>query len=500
MCLKFGHVEVAIDDDAHQQRALRLDRLGERARVDGFASVDVMDVPPGLEHGERLRIRRRRYAWWRRPRAPEIRMAVDAPALTADQLREQTLAWLRENLPAGWIEAVDAGGHERVAVLRRELDYAEWCVRFGESGYATPTWPKEYGAGLSLNPGQAKTVNDVLNRYRVPRPFNIIGLGMGGPTVLAWGSEEQKHRLLRPLATNEEIWCQLFSEPGAGSDVAGLSTRAVRDGDEWVVNGQKVWTTLAHLAKWGMLLARTDPDLPKHTGLTYFVVDMKAPGVIVRPLVQITGDAEFNEVFFDDVRIPDSMRLGPEGEGWRVAITTLMNERVSLSGAGSVGGEAVGGSPVQQLLGRHRGIRDPLARQRLAQAYIESRLIRLNNQRAAGKRKSGAEAGPEGSITKLQQAEFNQRLQKLAIDLEGVHGAAWEGAPLQRGDGQLGWVASDRDDHASIARGFLRAQANTIEGGTSDIMRNILGERVLGLPKEPDVSRDVPWKDVLRSG
>jgi alkylation response protein AidB-like acyl-CoA dehydrogenase len=421
--------------------------------------------------------------------------------LTGEQLREQTLDWLSDNLPAGWIEAVDDGDEERAASLRKQLDYSEWCVRLGEAGYATPTWPAEYGAGLSLAPAQAKAVNDVLNRYRAPRPFNIIGLGMGGPTVLAWGSEEQKQRLLRPLATNEEIWCQLFSEPGAGSDVAGLSTRAVRDGDEWVVTGQKVWTTLAHLAKWGMLLARTDPDVPKHRGLTYFVVDMQAPGVTVRPLVQITGDAEFNEVFFDEARIPDAMRLGPEGDGWRVGITTLMNERVSLSGAGSVGGEAVGGSPLTQLLDRHRGTTDSLARQRLAQAYIENRLIRLNNQRAADKRKSGAEAGPEGSITKLMQAEFNQRLQKLAVDLQGSWAGAWEGEALagHRARDRLGWVGNEGDDHVAIARGFLRAQANTIEGGTSDIMRNILGERVLGLPKEPDVSRDVPWKDVARS-
>ena len=422
--------------------------------------------------------------------------------LTTEQLRDQTVGWLHDNLPSGWIEAVDTGDDERFAMLRKQVDYSEWCVRLGEAGYATPTWPAEYGAGLSLTPGQAKAVNDVLNHYRVPRPFNIIGIGMGGPTVMAWGSEDQKERLLRPLATNEEIWCQLFSEPGAGSDVASLSTRAVRDGDEWVVTGQKVWTTLAHLAKWGMLLARTDPDVPKHRGLTYFVVDMQAPGVTVRPLVQITGDAEFNEVFFDEVRIPDSMRLGPEGDGWRVGITTLMNERVSLSGAGSVGGEAVGGSPVTQLLDRHRGTTDPLARQRLAQAYIESRLIRLNNQRAGDKRKSGAEAGPEGSITKLMQAEFNQRVQKLAVDLQGVWAGAWEGEGLtgRRSGDRLGWVGSDGDDHAAVARGFLRSQANTIEGGTSDIMRNILGERVLGLPKEPDVSRDVPWKDVARSG
>src|SRR5262249_44942662 len=252
------------------------------------------------------------------------------------------------NLPRGWMDAVDAGDEEKVAALRRDLNYAEWCVRLGEAGYGRPTWPKEYGAGLSLAPGQAKVVNEVLGQYRVPRPFNIIGIGMGGPTLIACGSDEQKQRLLRPLATNQEIWCQLFSEPGAGSDVAGLSTRAVRDGDEWVVNGQKVWTSLAHLAKWGMLLARTTAGVPRHRGLSSLVGGLQAPGVEVRPLVQITGDAEFNEVFFDNVRIPDSMRVGQEGDGWRVAITTLMNERVSLSGAGSVSRDPVGGSPVSR--------------------------------------------------------------------------------------------------------------------------------------------------------
>jgi alkylation response protein AidB-like acyl-CoA dehydrogenase len=427
-------------------------------------------------------------------------MAVDAPEITAEQLREQTLGWLRENLPDGWMEAIDRGDRDAWSALRADLDYAEWCKRFGEAGYATPTWPQEYGAGLSLTPGQAKHVNEVLSRYKVARPFNIIGIGMGGPTVIAWGTEEQKHRLLRPLATNEEIWCQLFSEPGAGSDVAGLSTRAVRDGDEWVVSGQKVWTTVAHLARWGMLLARSNPDVPKHKGLTYFVLDMQAPGVDVRPLVQITGDAEFNEVFFDGVRVPDSMRLGPEGEGWRVAVTTLMNERVALSGAGSLSGDAVGGSAVDRLIERSRPLGDPRLRQRLVQLYIEGRLIRLNNQRAADKRKTGAEAGPEGSITKLMQAEYNQRLQKLAIDLEGAAGLAWEGRDLAPSDERrLAWEGSDSDAARDIARGFLRAQANTIEGGTSNVMRNILGERVLGLPKEPDSSRELPWKDVPRS-
>jgi alkylation response protein AidB-like acyl-CoA dehydrogenase len=427
-------------------------------------------------------------------------MAVEAPERTAEELRAQTTAWLRENLPAGWMEAIDADDRDEWTKLRADLDYAKWCTKFGESGYATPTWPQEYGAGLSLAPAQAKHVNDVLNHYKVPRPFNIIGIGMGGPTLITWGSEEQKSQLLRGLATNEEIWCQLFSEPSAGSDVAGLSTRAERDGDEWVVNGQKVWTTLAHMSRWGMLLARTNPDVPKHKGLTYFVLDMQAPGVEVRPLVQITGDAEFNEVFMQDVRIPDSMRVGPEGEGWRVAVTTLMNERIALSGAGSLSGDAVGGSAIERLLARHAGVTDVRMRQRLAQLYIEGRLIRWNNQRAADRRKRGAEAGPEGSITKLMQAEYNQRLQKLAVDLEGASCMAWDGKPLTpHGRGDLGWMGPESDDARDIVRGFMRAQANTIEGGTSNVMRNILGERVLGLPKDPDVSRELPWRDVPRS-
>ncbi len=425
-------------------------------------------------------------------------MAIALEDRTAAGLAEFTRTWLAEQLPAGWMEAVDRGDHDAVAARRAGLDYDDWCVRLGEAGLATPTWPAEYGAGLSLTPGEAKHVNDVLGHYQVARPYNIIGIGMGGPTILAWGTEEMKHRLLRPLACNQEIWCQLFSEPGAGSDVAGLATRAVRDGDEWVVNGQKVWTTLAHVARWGMLLCRTDPDVPKHGGLSYFVVDMHQPGVEVRPLVQITGDAEFNEVFFNDATVRDDWMLGREGDGWKVAITTLMNERVSLSGAGSIGGEAVGGSPVDRLLAQARGTTDPIVRQQLAQAYIESRLIRLNNERAAAKRKSGGEAGPEGSITKLMQAEFNQRLQNLAVGSAGSSAIAWEGTSLSKS--QRVGRGPQLDEGAVTAFGFLRAQANTIEGGTSDVMRNILGERVLGLPKEPDASRELPWSEVPRSG
>jgi alkylation response protein AidB-like acyl-CoA dehydrogenase len=412
-------------------------------------------------------------------------------------LRDFTHAWLAEHLPDGWMPAAERDDAETLAGLRASLDYDEWCIQLGEAGLATPTWPAEYGAGLSLTPGAAKHVNDVLGAYKIPRPFNIIGIGMGGPTLIAWGTEEMKHRLLKPLACNQEIWCQLFSEPGAGSDVAGLATRAVRDGDEWVVNGQKVWTTVAHVARWGMLLCRTNPDVPKHQGLSYFVIDMHQPGVDVRPLVQITGDAEFNEVFFSDARVRHDWMLGREGDGWKVAITTLMNERVSLSGAGSIGGDAVGGSPVGRLLEKAKGTTDPIRRQQLAQAYIESRLIRLNNERAAAKRKSGGEAGPEGSITKLMQAEFNQRLQNLAVELEGPTAIAWEGAALSKTQRVRRGVQVDAE--ATTAFGFLRAQANTIEGGTSDVMRNILGERVLGLPKEPDNSRELPWVEVPRS-
>jgi alkylation response protein AidB-like acyl-CoA dehydrogenase len=412
---------------------------------------------------------------------------VEAPAsLTDEQLRARVVEWLHESLPPQWVEAVEQGDPGKLRQARELVDYDDWCARLGEAGWATPTWPAEYGF-LGLSGGQAKVVNEELARWKVPRSFNIIGIGMGGPTIMHWGTEEQKQRLLKPMAKHEEIWCQLFSEPGSGSDVASLATRAVRDGDEWIVNGQKVWTTLAHLARWGLLVARTDPDQPKHKGLSYFIVDMKARGVEVRPLKQITGDAEFNEVFFTDVRIPDSMRLGPEGEGWGVATTTLMNERTALSGAGSVSEDNVGGGPVDAVVAAARqngASRDATIRQRLAQAVIEGRVIKMSNLRATAARKAGHQPGPEGSITKLFQAEYNKRLQNLAVDIIGAGGMAW---------------SPDDQQTAVAVRGFLRSRANTIEGGTSEIMRNILGERVLGLPKEPSVDRDIPWKDVKRS-
>ncbi|MFP6641435.1 MAG: acyl-CoA dehydrogenase family protein, partial [Myxococcota bacterium] len=329
-------------------------------------------------------------------------------------------------------------------------------------------------------------------------PAGIIGIGMGAPVLLTYGTEEMKKDLLPRIFSGEDIWCQLFSEPSAGSDVAGLSSLAVRDGDDWVVNGQKVWTTVAHLARWGMLLTRTNPDVPKHDGLSYFVLDMHAPGVDVRPLYQITGEAEFNEVFLNDVRIPHDLMLGQEGQGWRVAITTLMNERVAIGGGGA---KKKGGGVSGMLLklwkerkaGAHSAGQEALLRDRVTRAYMDNELLRLTSQRARAAQKAG-NPGPEGSVSKLAQAEINKRLWETAIDVMGPDGLAFEAGYELR---QLGPRLNSAEALAKYQ--FLRSRANSIEGGTSEIMRNILGERVLGLPGEPRVDKEVAWKEVPRS-
>ena len=340
---------------------------------------------------------------------------------------------------------------------------------------------------------------DQHRRVRALQPVNRNGINLAGPTLLAHGTEEQKHRWLPPILDAREIWCQLFSEPGAGSDLANVATRAVRDGDEWVVNGQKVWTTLAHLSSFGTLVVRTDPDKPKHLGLTHFVIDMKAPGVEVRPLYQITGEAEFNEVFFNDVRIPNSMMLGKEGQGWRVAITTLMNERVAIGGGVS---KRKGGGAARQLLdlwkarqpGAQSAGQEAVLRDRVTRCYIDVELGRLTAQRARAAQKAG-NPGPEGSVNKLAMAEINKHLWETAIDVLGARGLAFEaGYELRQAAGDR---AESLEEQAKYW--FLRSRANSIEGGTSEIMRNILGERVLGLPGDPRVDKDVPWKDVPRS-
>ena len=402
---------------------------------------------------------------------------VDVEALVA-----QVECFLREHLPADWVAAIDREDPEALAAARDQLDLTQWWVDLADAGYVTPTWPKEYG-GLGVPARVGGTVARTLGRYKVPRFTNPVGVDLAGPAIIRLGTEEQKQRFLRPIARHQEIWCQLFSEPGSGSDLAGLATRAVRDGDTWVVNGQKVWTSLGHLASFGILLARTDPNVPKHNGITAFLMPMKEPGVTVRPLRQITGDAEFCEVFFDDARVEDWMRLGEVDEGWRVAISVLMNERSAGSGSGAALPGTVTGRSVEALIRRHAQVTDPVLRQRLAQAYIEDRLLSMTNQRAAARRRAGQQ-GPEGSVTKLFYSEQTQRLQNLAVDLEGTYAQAWP-----EGDRWL----------QNTAWSFLRVRSKTIAGGTSEVQRNVLGERVLGLPKEPEVDRSIPWSEVRRS-
>jgi alkylation response protein AidB-like acyl-CoA dehydrogenase len=312
---------------------------------------------------------------------------------------------------------------------------------------------------------------------------------MAAPTILAYGTDEQKERFLRPLWTGEEIWCQLFSEPGAGSDLAALATRAVRDGDGWVVNGQKVWTSGAHNAQWAILVARTDPDLPKHQGVTYFLCPMTAPGVDVRPLRQITGEAEFNEVFLTDVRIPDDCRLGAEGEGWRVANATLNNERVAIGGRPAPRESGMVGV-VAEAWRAHPERRTPQLHDRLLELWVEAEVARLTSVRLSQKLAVG-QPGPEGAGMKLTFARLNQQLSGLEVELGGEDG-------LRAGE----WTMTRPevvDFHGKDpAYRYLRAKGNSIEGGTSEILRNIVAERVLGLPSEPRVDKDVPWKELPR--
>ena len=394
--------------------------------------------------------------------------------ITDDELRERA-------------EALVADHHD---VLDDQFAFrgAQW-----DAGLATVQYPEGRG-GLGLSPGKQAIVNDVLRSHGVRYDdlrINPIGIGMGAPTVLTYGSDALIDKHLRRIFTGEDIWCQLFSEPTNGSDVAGIPSRAVRDGDEWVVNGQKVWTTLAHVSSYGMLLTRTNPDVPKHKGLSYFILDMHAPGVEIRPLFQITGEAEFNEVFLTDVRIHDSQRLGAEGEGWRVATTTLMNERVALSGGPAPRGSGPIGDLVKcwaERADRLGPAERAVMRDRIAALWVRAEVARLTNQRAKDGATSG-NPGPEGSVGKLETAQLSQQIHECIVDLLGADGTLHEaGYPMTRSDAQP----------ESRTGRFLRSRANTIEGGTSEIMRNILGERVLGLPGDVRVDKDVAWSEIPR--
>jgi alkylation response protein AidB-like acyl-CoA dehydrogenase len=380
--------------------------------------------------------------------------------------RDELRGWLRDNLTDEFrVRRGRVADPEWVAVRLR------WQRRVYEGGYAGISWPKEYGGrGASLI--EEMIFNQEIVGARAPEMINGIGLYMAGPTIIAHGTPGQKTRYLAPLLSGEEIWCQGFSEPNSGSDLASLRTRALRDGDDYVVNGQKVWTTLGHVARFCILLTRTGTPESRHGALTYLIVDMTSPGVEVRPLRQITGDAEFNEIYFTDVRVPAANLLGEEGAGWKVAMTTLMHERASLG----VGLQVRTRIALEDLMTLARaahpgnGGLHPLLRQEIAQLAIDVEAMRLNSYRGLTRMLRGEQPGPEGSINKLMWSEVNQRLCDTALEVVGAQSLLGEGEELAEAEGRWSYA-------------MLRSRANSIEGGTSEVLRNILAERVLGLPR-----------------
>ncbi|MEO5901426.1 MAG: acyl-CoA dehydrogenase family protein [Ilumatobacteraceae bacterium] len=401
-------------------------------------------------------------------------MTITEPALTAD---EQQVSDLVDQL----LSEFPPKQTDTVTFLGAQFD----------KGLAWVQFPEGYG-GLGLNPKLQRLINERVFAHGAPNASyrNPIGYGMTGPTVAVWGSDEQKRRYLRPLFTGEEVWCQLFSEPGSGSDFAGLSSKGVRDGDEWICNGQKVWTTLAHLSRWGLLVVRTDPEAVKHAGLTAFVVDMHDPTVDVRPLRQMTGEAEFNEVYFTDTRIPEAEMLGRPGDGWRVSLTTLMNERVSIGGAIPQRGSGVVSHLVKAWQDLPADRKDPAELDEVMKLWIRAEILRLTNIRASQNRKMG-DPGPEGSIGKMASADLNKDLYEKVMDLMGADGMLYGSYEMVRPE-----VASGFE---TLQKAFLRSRANSIEGGTTEVMKNILGERVLGLPGDVRVDRDIAWSKVPRN-
>ncbi|MEI2639948.1 MAG: acyl-CoA dehydrogenase family protein [Microthrixaceae bacterium] len=364
----------------------------------------------------------------------------------------------------------------------RRLEVRSWLaenpepsgVKLAEAGYVAPHWPRPYG--LSADPILQLIIDEELRAAGVRRPSNPIGIGWAGPTLMEAGTPEQQARYLPGILSGQDIWCQLFSEPGAGSDLAALTTRAERDGDEWVISGQKVWTSLAHLARYGILIARTNQDVPKRKGISYFVCDMSLPGIEIRPLLEMTGAHNFNEVFLDEVRLPADALVGEVNDGWRLAKVTLANERVSLSSPGALWGMGPDATDLIDAVRDGGGVDDPIMRQRLAQMFIHHEILRLIRLRTVSAAISGRQPGPEASVRKVLADEHGQEIMALAKDLSGAGGMLTDGGPL---GGNVGlWHY-----------GYLFAQALTIGGGTGDVQRNILGERVLGLPAEPSVEK-----------
>jgi 3-oxochol-4-en-24-oyl-CoA dehydrogenase len=346
----------------------------------------------------------------------------------------------------------------------------DWNERLARAGLVAPHWPRPWG--LDASPVRQLAIDQELRAARAPRPFNPIGVGWAGPTLLVAGTAEQHERFLPGLLDGSEMWCQLFSEPEAGSDLAGLRTTATRDGDEWVVHGQKIWTTFAHISRYGILLARTDPDVEPQQGISYFVVDMQVPGITIRPIKQMNGAADFNEVFLDGVRVPAANLVGAEHDGWRLAKVTLGNERVSLSGEGALWGAGPTANDLLALVRSNGPVTDPLVRQQLAMLYIESEVLRLIRLRTISAKVRGLEPGPEASVRKALADEHGQHVMAMAIALAGTDGMLGDRGPF--GSDDLMWPL-----------GYLYSRALTIGGGTSEVQRNIIGERVLGLPRDP---------------
>jgi alkylation response protein AidB-like acyl-CoA dehydrogenase len=349
----------------------------------------------------------------------------------------------------------------------------EWQRTLYEAGWAGITWPKEWG-GRGGAGWQQRIFQEEQARYDVSAGVFMVGIGMAGPTIIAWGTEEQQQRFLPAMLRGDEIWCQLFSEPGAGSDLAGMRTRAARDGDEWILNGQKVWTSGAHHSDWGLLLARSDPDVPKHRGITAFLLDMRTPGIEVRPLRQINGMAHFNEVFLTDVRVPDRCRLGPAGEGWRVANTMLANERAVIGGGGRVGFR-----DILALAQRTGAAHDPLLRQELARSYSRLQVIKWLGWRARSRTDQGL--GPEASVLKLAASRRQELDGNLVLALQRTEAMLYDGDAIQHGYWQ---------------QQFLMQWSSRIGGGTEQIQRNVIGERVLALPPDIRVDKDVPFNEL----
>jgi acyl-CoA dehydrogenase len=402
----------------------------------------------------------------------------DTPEQAA--FRAQVRAWLAETAPR---HEVPPGKDFGNVSSREELEFAKtWQAAKADAGYAVMHWPQNFG-GRDLPRIYTVIYNEEESRYRVPRgAFFNIGINFGGPTVIEYGSTELRERLLPRLRRADDVWCQLFSEPGAGSDLAGLRTRAVRDGDEWVINGQKIWSTYAQYADWGILVTRHDPSLPKHKGLTYFLLDMKSHGVEVRPIKQASGASHFNEVFFTNVRIPDSYRLGEVGDGWQVAITTLMNERL---GANSAEAPPTFKNVLELVrdVATETGpaIDDPSVRERMADWYVKFRGLELVQQRSLTRLAQGRQPGPESSIRKLVAGDLQQEIASFGMDLCEMHGTRLDAAA---GHGSL------------FGRALMSCPATRIAGGTDEILRNILAERVLGLPGDIRVDRDVAFRDI----